>query len=75
MLQLTLCIDALFAIFNQSSQIKLDNYVSQKTTLPRLNSLIQVMDCLFKFIGNRACLAHAFSYLGHLETALFGARV
>ena len=32
------------------------------------------MDGLFKYIGNRAWLAGALSYWGHLETVRFGAR-
>ena len=40
------------------------------------NSLTKAMDCLFKYIGNRAWFARALSYMycGHLDTACFGAR-
>ena len=51
------------------AQINLDKYVSQKTTLRRLNSLTKAMDDLLRYIGNRAWFACALSYWGHLETA------
>ena len=62
MLQLTLRIDALFEIFNQSSNNLEDNYVSQKTTLRCPNSLNKAMDGSFKYVGNRAWFPRALSY-------------
>ena len=53
MLQLTLRIDALFEIFDQNSN-KQHNYVSQKATLRRPNSLTKAMDGFFRYIGNHA---------------------
>ena len=71
MLQLTMRIDALFEIFNQSSN-KL-KYVSQKNTLRCPNSLTKARDGLFNYIGHRAWFARALSYWGHVGTAGFGA--
>ena len=52
MLQVHLCLDALFEHFKQSANKVQD--VSQKVTLNRPNSITKAMDGLFKYIRNRA---------------------
>ena len=53
MLQVILCLDALFEHFKQS-QINQVQDVSQKVTLYRPNLITKAMDGLFKYNRNRA---------------------
>ena len=53
MLQVPLCLDALFEYFKQSENKQVQD-VSQKCTLHRPNSITKAMDGLFKYNRNRA---------------------